>query len=234
MSNLFVVGFDEPQKAEEVSLKLQELHGEYLLHLAEVIVAVKDEKGKVKLRQAGSLLTSDDVVFTGFCGALTSLIFLNATTGAASGALADVGITDQFMKELAGTLIPGGSALFVLVRRPVAGQGEGAERAEWNRRQNLENLGYARGRGQIAGCFECGEIVKSCLRRLPFKDDETLARILHCYRQRAPRYHRHLSEPHRRGRALRGDEADCTLDSLAEIDDLFAAVGSASASFNPL
>ena len=118
MSNLFVLGFDEPQKAAEVSLKLQELHGEYLLHLEEVIVAIKDQKGKVKLRQAGSLLTPDDVVFTGFCGALTSLIFLNATTGAASGALADVGITDQFMKELAGTLMPGGSALFVLVRRP--------------------------------------------------------------------------------------------------------------------
>ena len=118
MSNLFVVGFDEPHKAEEVSLKLQELQGEYLLDLEEVIVAIKDQKGKVKLRQAGSLLTSDDVVFTGFCGSLTSLIFLNAMTGAGSGALADVGITDQFMKELAGTLIPGGSALFVLVRRP--------------------------------------------------------------------------------------------------------------------
>ena len=38
--------------------------------------------------------------------------------GAASGALADVGIAHHFMKELAGTLIPGGSALFVLVRRP--------------------------------------------------------------------------------------------------------------------
>ncbi len=94
MSNLFVVGFDEPHKAEEVSLKLQELQSEYLLDLEEVVVAVKDEKGKVKLRQAGSLLT------------------------AASGALADVGITHHFMKELAGTLIPGGSALFVLVRRP--------------------------------------------------------------------------------------------------------------------
>ena len=56
-----------------------------------MIVAIKDEKGKVKLRQADSLLTSDDVVFAGFCGSLTSLIFLNATTGAASGALADVG-----------------------------------------------------------------------------------------------------------------------------------------------
>ena len=95
MSNLFVLGFDEPQKAEEVSLKLQELHGEYLLHLAEVIVAIKDQKGKVKLRQAGSLLTSDDVVFTGFCGAITSLIFLNATTRAGSSALAAVRITDR-------------------------------------------------------------------------------------------------------------------------------------------
>jgi uncharacterized membrane protein len=176
MSNFFVIGFDEPHKAEEVSLKLQELQSEYLLDLEEVVVAVKDEKGKVKLHQAGSLLTADDAVFGGFCGSLTALIFLNATMGAASGALAEVGITRHFMKELAGTLIPGGSALFVLVRRPVAGQGEGAER---NRRQNLEDLGFARGRGQTAGCFECGEIVRSCLRRLPFKDDETLARILH-------------------------------------------------------
>jgi hypothetical protein len=47
-------------------------------------------------------------------------------------------------------------------QQTVAGQGEGAERAEGNRRQNLENLGYARGCGQTAGCFERGEIVKSC------------------------------------------------------------------------
>jgi len=72
-------------KAEESSLKLHELQGEYLLHLEEVIVAIKDHNGKVKLRQAGSLFSSDDdVVFAGFCGALTSLIFLNTTTGAAS------------------------------------------------------------------------------------------------------------------------------------------------------
>jgi uncharacterized membrane protein len=35
--------------------------------------------------------------------------------GAASSALADVGNTNRFMKELAGTLMPGESALFVLV-----------------------------------------------------------------------------------------------------------------------
>src|SRR5215510_8460421 len=98
MSNLVVVGFDEPQKAEEVRLKLQELQSEYLLDLADVVVAVKDETGKVKLRHAGNLV-ADDVVFQGFCGSLTNLILLNATAGAASGALTDVGITDHFMKE---------------------------------------------------------------------------------------------------------------------------------------
>src|SRR5215469_975604 len=117
MSNLFVIGFDEPHKAAEVSLKLQELQGEYLLDLEEVVVAVKDEK--VKLHQPGSIGAGDEPVFMGFCQSLTALIFLNATTGAASGALADVGITDHFMKELAGTLVPGGSALFVLVRRQI-------------------------------------------------------------------------------------------------------------------
>jgi hypothetical protein len=47
MSVLFVLGFDKPHKAEEVSLKLQELQGKYLLHLEEVIVAIKGHNGKV-------------------------------------------------------------------------------------------------------------------------------------------------------------------------------------------
>ena len=41
-----------------------------------------------------------------FCGSLANLILVNATVGAASGALADAGITDRFMKELATVLIP--------------------------------------------------------------------------------------------------------------------------------
>jgi len=116
MSNLFVVGFDEPHKAQEVRLKLQKLQSEYLLDLADVVVAVRDAKGKVKLHQAGNL-TGDGAIQGGFCGSLTGLIFLNAATGAASGTLTDVGINDHFMRELAATLLPGSSALFVLVRK---------------------------------------------------------------------------------------------------------------------
>lgn len=118
MPNLFVIGFDRPHKAEELCLKLQELQGKYVLDIQDTVVAVKDEKGKVKLHHRGSLLTAESSVFPGFCGSLTALIFLNATTSAAGSALAAVGISHHFMKELAETLIPGGSALFVLTGRP--------------------------------------------------------------------------------------------------------------------
>ena len=117
MGNLFVVGFEEPNQAEEVHLKLQKLQSEGLVDLADVAVAVKDEKGKAKLRHAVNLL-AEEAALQGFCGPLANLILLNATAGAASGALADLGITDRFMKELATVLIPSKSTLFVLTRRP--------------------------------------------------------------------------------------------------------------------
>ena len=56
MGNLFVVGFNEPNQAEEVRLKLQKLEDEGLLDLADVVVAVKDEAGKARLHRAGNLL----------------------------------------------------------------------------------------------------------------------------------------------------------------------------------
>jgi uncharacterized membrane protein len=118
MPNLFVIAFDEPHKADELCLKVQELQGKYVIDVQEMVVAVKDEKGKVKLDEKGSPLTANQPIVPGFCGSLTSLIFLNATTGLADGALAAAGITPKFMKELAGTLIPGGSALFVLTGVP--------------------------------------------------------------------------------------------------------------------
>jgi uncharacterized membrane protein len=119
MGNLFVIGFDEPNQAEELHFKLQKLQSEGVVDLADVAVAVKDETGKAKLHHAGNLW-AERAALQGFCGSLANLIFRNAAVGAASGALADVGITDRFMKELATVLIPSRSALFVLTRRPTS------------------------------------------------------------------------------------------------------------------
>jgi uncharacterized membrane protein len=124
MSTLAVIGYDNEFKAEEVRLTLRKLQKDYLIDLEDAVVAVKDAQGKVKLHQAINL-TAAGAVGGGFWGSLIGLIFLNsllgaavgAAAGAASGALTDVGINDKFMKELAATMSPGSSALFVLVRK---------------------------------------------------------------------------------------------------------------------
>lgn len=124
MSTLIAVGYDDPFKAEEVRLKLWKLQKDYLIDMEDAVVAVKDASGKVKLHQAVNL-TAAGAIGGGFWGSLIGLMFLNpllgmalgAAAGAASGALNDVGIDDNFMKQLASNLNPGSSVLFVLVRK---------------------------------------------------------------------------------------------------------------------
>lgn len=124
MSTLVVIGYDNMYAAEEVRLKLRKLQSEYLIDMEDAVVAVKDTAGKVKLHQALNL-TAAGAVSGGFWGSLVGLIFLNpllglaigAGAGAVSSALSDVGINDQFMKDLAAALTPGSSVLFVLVRK---------------------------------------------------------------------------------------------------------------------
>jgi len=123
MSDLVVIGYDDQFKAEEVRLMLWKMQKEYLIDLEDAVVAEKNDKGKVKLLQAHNL-TAAGAAGGGFWGALIGLIFLNpllgfavgATAGAVSGALTDVGINNNFMKELAKSLHPKSSVLFVLVR----------------------------------------------------------------------------------------------------------------------
>jgi uncharacterized membrane protein len=87
-------------------------------------VATKDKSGKVKLHQVVST-TKAGALTGGFWGALIGLIFLNpllgmavgAASGAAAGALTDVGINNEFMKNLAETMHPDSSVLFMLVRK---------------------------------------------------------------------------------------------------------------------
>jgi len=124
MSTLVVIDYENEVKAEEVRLALLKMQKEYLIDLEDAVVVVRDQKGKVRLRQLHNL-TAAGAVSGGFWGALMGLIFLNplfgfaigAAAGAVSGALRDVGIDNNFMKNLGETLKPGTAALFVLIRQ---------------------------------------------------------------------------------------------------------------------
>ena len=123
MSTLVVVAYPNEFQAEEVRLRLLKMQKEYLVELEDAVIAIRKENGKVKLLQLHNL-TGAGAVSGGFWGLLVGLLFLNpllgaavgAGAGAVSGALADVGIDDQFMKELGQNLKPGGSMLFILFR----------------------------------------------------------------------------------------------------------------------
>ena len=108
MSTLVVIGYNEIHKAEEVRLTLVKLQRDYLIDLEDAVAVTKDAKGKIKLHQTVNL-TAAGATSGGFWGMLIGLMFLNpllglavgASAGAVSGALVDLGINDQFMKDLA-------------------------------------------------------------------------------------------------------------------------------------
>ena len=124
MATLVVIDYESEVKAEEVRLTLLKMQKAYLIDLEDAVVVVRDENGKVKLRQLYNL-TAAGAASGGFWGALIGLLFLSplfgfaigAAAGAVSGALRDVGIDDGFMKSLGETLKPGTAALCVLIRQ---------------------------------------------------------------------------------------------------------------------
>jgi uncharacterized membrane protein len=124
MSTLVVIDYESEVKAEEVRLALLKMQKEFLIDLEDAVVVVRNEKGRVKLRQLHNL-TAAGAARGGFWGALIGLLFLNplfgfalgAAAGAVSGTLANVGIDNNFMKQLGETLKPGTAALFILIRQ---------------------------------------------------------------------------------------------------------------------
>lgn len=131
MSDLVCIGYDKPETADAVLNELRMLQAEHLIDLEDACVVVRDEKGKVHLKQSVNLVAlgaSSGAMWGGLFGLLVGLLFLNpllgwgtglavgAGWGALSGRLADYGINDEFIKSLGSTITEGTSALFILIR----------------------------------------------------------------------------------------------------------------------
>lgn len=132
MSDLIVVGFDSPEEADRVLVRLAGLKKEYLIDLEDAVVVVRDTEGKVHLKQSLNLTAvgaTSGLLSGSLWGGLVGLLFLNplagfaiggalgAGAGALSGSLSDYGIDDEFIKSLGNTIPNNSSALFILVRK---------------------------------------------------------------------------------------------------------------------
>lgn len=123
MSNLIAVGFKDEFTADEVVLKLLKLQQEHLIDLEDAAVVIRNKKGKVRIKQTQELTTTG-ALSGGFWGLLFGFIFFNpllgwavgAVAGGISGALTDIGIDDNFIREVGSTIEPSTSAIFILVR----------------------------------------------------------------------------------------------------------------------
>jgi uncharacterized membrane protein len=124
MSDLLVIAFPTEAQAEEVRAKLLGLQREYLIELGDAAIAVKNADGRVKLNQLFQPVASG-AASGALWGALIGLVLLTplvgAAIGAASGALggklSDLGVNDNFMKDVAKSLEAGHAALFLLIRK---------------------------------------------------------------------------------------------------------------------
>jgi uncharacterized membrane protein len=122
VSTLIVVAFDDETSAIEMRDALKQMQKQHLLKLEDAAVVVRKPDGKVKVKQAVSLV-GEGALGGAFWGMLIGILFwmpwLGLAVGAASGALAyslaDVGVDDGFIKRVGSTIEPGHSALFLLV-----------------------------------------------------------------------------------------------------------------------
>jgi|SRR5215216_3746413 uncharacterized membrane protein len=121
MSTLVAVAYPDIETAEKVRQELVNATREHLLNLEDAVIAEHKADGKIKLHQAIGT-TSAGAAGGALWGGLIGLIFLapllgmavGAASGALGGKMSDVGVNDDFVKDLGAKLQPGAAALIVL------------------------------------------------------------------------------------------------------------------------
>src|SRR5688500_15721181 len=121
MSTLVAIGYPDAETAEKVRQELIQATKEHLVTLEDAVVVIHGDDGKIKLDQAIGT-TGAGAAGGALWGGLIGLIFLapllgmavGAASGALGGKMTDVGVNDNFMKELGAQLQPGAAALIAL------------------------------------------------------------------------------------------------------------------------
>jgi len=123
MSTLVAIAYPDADTAERVRADLVQATKEHLLSLEDAVVVEHRADGKIKLHQAMSP-TGAGALGGAAWGGLIGLLFLaplfgiaiGAASGAVAGKLTDVGVNDDFLKQLGAKVPPGTAALIALGR----------------------------------------------------------------------------------------------------------------------
>jgi uncharacterized membrane protein len=121
MSTLIAIAYPDRDTAEQVRQELIKATKEHLLQLEDAVIVEREADGKVKLHQAVGT-TGTGAAGGAMWGGLIGLIFLapllgmavGAASGAIGGKMTDLGVNDDFMKDLGEKLQPGAAALILL------------------------------------------------------------------------------------------------------------------------
>lgn len=124
MSTLIAITYDDQQSGSQAFNALGDLQKQQVLQLEDAAFVVKDEKGKVKVTQTLEKKYKGTVTVWGFFwGFLIGLIFGGPLFWGLFTALlsrlfsrgTDLGIDNQFIKDVGNSLETGGSGIFMLV-----------------------------------------------------------------------------------------------------------------------
>ena len=122
MATLSVLKFNDPGGADRVLIALQGLQERQMIYLEDAAVVSWPQGNKKPKTHQMSATTGAAATWGAFWGFLFGLLFfvpllgmaVGASMGALGGHLADVGIDDDFIKNVRDNVTPGTSALFAL------------------------------------------------------------------------------------------------------------------------
>ncbi len=121
MSNLIVLTFDDTEQAGQAFAALKKAQSDGNINIDDSAVIVKDESGKVEIKNQMDKGVKWGAVGGGLLGLLLASVFfplaglvIGALGGALVGKSLDLGVDKKFVKEVTESLKPGSSALFVI------------------------------------------------------------------------------------------------------------------------
>jgi uncharacterized membrane protein len=122
MAYLVVTIYEDMDEAEKVREDLTSGEHKGYISLDDSAVVVKDQDGKVHVKNQVDRGVKVGAVTGGFIGLLLAVFFpvwgivLGALGGGLLGKLFDMGVDKKFVKEVSEGLKPGNSALFIIIR----------------------------------------------------------------------------------------------------------------------